>query len=120
MVFAVRCPSGRCRKYMLVEETDRGRAIPCLICKFPIQIPPVKSSAPQPAPAPPPPPVQAADQIPPTPLAIPLPVPPPAPLAVPIPSPPAIPVLLPVAEKLAPGPGGDDLIFLDDEVLGLE
>jgi hypothetical protein len=39
MVFAVRCPNPQCRKYMLVEEHDRGRTIACLICKQPIPIP---------------------------------------------------------------------------------
>jgi hypothetical protein len=38
MVFAVRCPEPKCRKYMLVEETDQGKVIPCLICKAPIQV----------------------------------------------------------------------------------
>lgn len=39
MVSAVRCPNPKCRKYMLVEETDRGRVLGCLICKQPIQVP---------------------------------------------------------------------------------
>jgi hypothetical protein len=61
MVFAVRCPAIKCRKYMLVEETSRGKTIPCLICKSPISIPPNVPAvtpvavnpepAPQPAPA---------------------------------------------------------------------
>lgn len=39
MVFAVRCPASKCRKFMLVEDTDRGRTVPCLICKSPIAVP---------------------------------------------------------------------------------
>jgi hypothetical protein len=54
MVFAVRCPAAACRKYMLVEEADRGKAIACLICKAPIQVP--AAGVPVPAvPLPPPP-----------------------------------------------------------------
>lgn len=39
MVFAVRCPNPQCRKYMLVENHDRGKVVPCLVCKQPIQVP---------------------------------------------------------------------------------
>ena len=39
MVFAVRCPAAACRKYMLVEETDRGQVVKCLICKTAIKVP---------------------------------------------------------------------------------
>jgi hypothetical protein len=38
MVFAVQCPEANCRKYMLVEEHDRGKVVPCLICKSPIRV----------------------------------------------------------------------------------
>jgi hypothetical protein len=38
MVFAVQCPEPRCRKYMLVEERDRGQIVLCLICKTPIRV----------------------------------------------------------------------------------
>jgi hypothetical protein len=38
MVFAVQCPEPRCRKFMLVEEEDRGKVVPCLICKTPIRV----------------------------------------------------------------------------------
>jgi hypothetical protein len=38
MVVAVQCPEPRCRKYMLVEEEDRGKIVPCLICKTPIRV----------------------------------------------------------------------------------
>jgi hypothetical protein len=38
MVFAVQCPDPKCRKYMLVEEQDRGTVVPCLICKTPIRV----------------------------------------------------------------------------------
>lgn len=54
MVIAVRCPNPECRKYMLVEERERGHVVPCLICKQPIKVPaassvpPVGDAAPQP------------------------------------------------------------------------
>ena len=38
VVFAVQCPEPRCRKFMLVEEHDRGQIVPCLICKTPIRV----------------------------------------------------------------------------------
>lgn len=38
MVFAVQCPEPRCRKFMLVEEEDRGKVVACLICKTPIRV----------------------------------------------------------------------------------
>ena len=38
MVFAVQCPNPKCRKYMLVEERDRNRVVPCLLCKTPIKV----------------------------------------------------------------------------------
>jgi hypothetical protein len=37
-VFAVQCPNPKCRKYMLVEEADRGKVVPCLLCKTPIRV----------------------------------------------------------------------------------
>ena len=37
-VFAVQCPNAKCRKYMLVEEHDRGKVVPCLLCKTPIRV----------------------------------------------------------------------------------
>lgn len=37
-VFAVQCPEPRCRKYMLVEERDRGQVVSCLLCKSPIRV----------------------------------------------------------------------------------
>lgn len=46
-VFAVQCPSPRCRKYMLVEDHQRGQVVTCLLCKTPIRVA-----------APPPPPVR--------------------------------------------------------------
>jgi hypothetical protein len=39
MVVAVRCPNPKCRKYMLVEDGDRGKVVDCLICKKPIGVP---------------------------------------------------------------------------------
>jgi len=38
MVFAVQYPEPRCRKFMLVEEHDRGNVVACLICKTPIRV----------------------------------------------------------------------------------
>jgi hypothetical protein len=38
MVFAVQCPEPKCRKFMLVEEHDRGNVVPGLICKTPIRV----------------------------------------------------------------------------------
>jgi hypothetical protein len=56
MVFAVQCPNPKCRKYMLVEERDRNRVVPCLLCKTPIRVGgpavPVRSSRPTPPPVP--------------------------------------------------------------------
>jgi hypothetical protein len=39
MVFAVRCPNPQCKKFMLVEEDQRGQAVTCLICQVPIAVP---------------------------------------------------------------------------------
>jgi hypothetical protein len=52
-VFAVQCPNPKCRKYMLVEEHDRNKVVPCLLCKTPIRVgaaPPPRSSKPTPPP----------------------------------------------------------------------
>lgn len=38
MVYGVRCPNPRCKKYMLVEERDLNRVVPCLLCRTPIQV----------------------------------------------------------------------------------
>ena len=38
MIFAVQCPNPKCRKFMLVESEDRGRAVDCLMCKTPIKV----------------------------------------------------------------------------------
>jgi hypothetical protein len=46
MVFAVQCPNVKCRKFMLVEDTDLNKVIPCLLCKTAIKV-----SGPPPAPA---------------------------------------------------------------------
>jgi hypothetical protein len=37
-VFAVQCPNPKCRKYMLVEDHDRDKVVPCLLCKTPIRV----------------------------------------------------------------------------------
>ena len=52
MVLAVRCPNGQCRKYMLVEESDRGKVVTCLICKQPIKVPIANTSSPSSPPRP--------------------------------------------------------------------
>jgi hypothetical protein len=54
-VFAVQCPNPKCRKYMLVEEHDRNKVVPCLLCKTPIRVGgapphPLRSSRPTPPP----------------------------------------------------------------------
>jgi hypothetical protein len=38
MVFAVQCPNPKCRKYMLVEDHDRGKVVACLLCKTAIRV----------------------------------------------------------------------------------
>ena len=38
MVFAVQCPNPKCRKYMLVEESDRGKVVACLLCRASIKV----------------------------------------------------------------------------------
>jgi hypothetical protein len=48
MVFAVQCPEPKCRKFMLVEEHDRGKVVECLICRTPIKV----GGAPPASPAP--------------------------------------------------------------------
>lgn len=54
-VFAVQCPNPKCRKFMLVEERDRDKVVPCLLCKTSIRVggaPPLpRSSKPTPPPA---------------------------------------------------------------------
>jgi hypothetical protein len=37
-VFAVQCPNAKCRKYMLVEDHDRGKVVACLLCKTTIKV----------------------------------------------------------------------------------
>lgn len=38
MVFAVQCPNAKCRKFMLVEEHERGKVVHCLLCKTAIRV----------------------------------------------------------------------------------
>jgi hypothetical protein len=38
VVFAVQCPNPKCRKFMLVEDTDLNKIVPCLLCKTAIKI----------------------------------------------------------------------------------
>jgi hypothetical protein len=45
MVVAVRCPNPQCRKFMLVEEHQRGQIVTCLICKQSIKVPAVKAAS---------------------------------------------------------------------------
>jgi hypothetical protein len=54
MVFAIQCPNPKCRKFMLVEERERGKVVTCLLCKEAIQVGAKPGQAPQvnPAPAP--------------------------------------------------------------------
>jgi hypothetical protein len=51
MVFAVQCPNPKCRKYMLVEDRDLNRVVPCLLCKTAIKVgsPPSPSAQAPPA-----------------------------------------------------------------------
>ena len=38
MVFAVQCPNPKCKKFMLVEDHQQGKVVPCLICKTAIKV----------------------------------------------------------------------------------
>jgi hypothetical protein len=38
MVFAVQCPNAKCRKFMLVEDHERGKVVACLLCKTAIRV----------------------------------------------------------------------------------
>lgn len=38
MVFAVQCPSAKCRKFMLVEDYQQGKVVLCLLCRTPIKV----------------------------------------------------------------------------------
>jgi hypothetical protein len=61
MVFAVQCPNLKCRKFMLVEDSDLNTVIPCLLCKTAIKVagpPPAVAGTPPAAGSPPPPPVR--------------------------------------------------------------
>lgn len=51
MPFIVQCPHADCRKYMLLEDSSRGAAQECLLCKKPIQIDAVPPVAPPAKPA---------------------------------------------------------------------
>ncbi len=54
MVVAVRCPAEKCRKYQMVEDSDRGKTVNCLVCGTPIRVPAADSSKPPANPKPPP------------------------------------------------------------------
>ena len=47
MVFAVKCPNPNCQKFMLVEDHQKGKVVPCLICKTPIRVAKGPSSPPE-------------------------------------------------------------------------
>jgi hypothetical protein len=51
-VFAVQCPNPKCRKFMLVEDHDRGKVVACLLCKTAIKVG-AGGPAPRKTPAPP-------------------------------------------------------------------
>jgi hypothetical protein len=51
MVFAIQCPNPKCRKFMLVEDSERGKVVTCLLCKEPIQVGAKPGSAPETKPA---------------------------------------------------------------------
>jgi hypothetical protein len=38
MVLAVQCPNDKCKKYQLVEDSDRGKVVRCLLCKTAIKV----------------------------------------------------------------------------------
>ena len=38
MVFAVQCPNPKCRKFMLVEDNQKDKVVPCLLCKTAIRV----------------------------------------------------------------------------------
>ena len=38
MVFAVQCPNQKCRKFMLVEDSDINNVVHCLLCKAAIKV----------------------------------------------------------------------------------
>ena len=39
MVIKVQCPAAACRRYMLVESADRGKVVPCLLCRAGVPVP---------------------------------------------------------------------------------
>ena len=49
MVFAVQCPNPKCRKFMLVEDHQQGKVVPCLICRTAIKVGGAPSSTSSPA-----------------------------------------------------------------------
>jgi LSD1 subclass zinc finger protein len=40
MPFIIQCPYPECGKYMLLEDSDRGSTVKCLVCKKPIKLDP--------------------------------------------------------------------------------
>ena len=51
-VFAVQCPNPKCRKFMLVEERDCNKVVPCLLCKTPIRVGTASAKGSHPTPMP--------------------------------------------------------------------
>ena len=41
MVLTVQCPAAACRKFLMIEEADRGRVVSCLLCGTRIAVPAV-------------------------------------------------------------------------------
>jgi hypothetical protein len=52
MVFAVQCPNAKCRKFMLVEDQERGKVVLCLLCKAPIKTSGAGATSSKPTPPP--------------------------------------------------------------------
>jgi LSD1 subclass zinc finger protein len=43
MPFIIQCPYSECGKFMLLEDSDRGSTVKCLVCKKPIKLDPTNS-----------------------------------------------------------------------------
>jgi hypothetical protein len=50
MVMTVQCPNPKCKRFMLVEDHERSKVVPCLLCKTGIKV----SAGPGAPPTPPP------------------------------------------------------------------
>ena len=58
MVFAVQCPNDKCKKYQLVEDSDRGKVVYCLLCKAAIKVGAAPTNSPRGSKLPSPPPTR--------------------------------------------------------------